>query len=114
MMQFEENMDGKWLTIILVPDFIEAHSGRQFGEPTMKQTRVTTRAGANAYDCEEWEDYKLTKEQALVAYAFEAGREYQHNRKLRKRIDDACHNGWEESRKQREQQEIDNVRGEGI
>lgn len=93
-MVMKEYYDGDWLVVDIVPDFIEAHSARCFGSPTIKGTRVHTEVGAGAYINSEWRDYRIKKQQAFVAYVFEAGREFQRSRTLRKKIDDAVDFGW--------------------
>ena len=118
-MTFEEHTDGKWLVVTLVPGFIEAHSGVQFGTPTPISTRITTPTGAGAWINKEWDAYgskknPFTEQQALVCYAFEVGREYQRNRKLRKKISDACAEGWAITNAQSEVEEILKHQGEGI
>ena len=91
----KEHYEGKWLVVELVPDFIEAHSGRQFGSPTVKGTRIHTEVAAGAYINNECRDYKLKKANAFAALCFEAGREYQRSRALRKRINEAVTQGWQ-------------------
>lgn len=95
-MNNNEHYEGDWLIVDLVPNFIQANTAIQFGSPTVIGGRVHTEVAAVAYQNKEWDDYgSLTEQQALIACAFEAGREYQRNRKLRKRIDEACQHGWE-------------------
>ena len=118
-MTFEEHMNGKWLVVTLVPGFIEAHSGVQFGTPTPINTRITTPTASGAWFHKEWDCYgspeqPLTEEQCLVCYAFEAGREYQRNRKLRKRLSDATADGWAKYNEDEAAAEILRHQGEGI
>ena len=82
-----EYRDGQWLVLELIPDLIVADSGIQGGEPTIKGTRMTTVTLAFAYENHEVQCYgDYSEQQAFAAYCFEAGREYQRNRKLRKRL----------------------------
>lgn len=95
-MKFNERMDGDWLVVELVPEVIEANTAIQFGEPTVCGSRITTQAAAWAWIDKNWDDFGgLTKEAAFAAHCFEAGRQYQRDRKLRKKIDEACSAGWE-------------------
>ena len=113
-MNFDEHMDREWLVITLVPGFIEVHTGVQFGTPTPIKTRVTTLAASGAWENQAFEDYEITEEMALVCRAFEVGREYQRNRKLRKRIDEACSAGWRTSNERTASKEAKLHLGEGI
>ena len=114
----KEHKDGKWLIIELVPDFIEAHSGIQFGSPTVVGSRIHTEVAAGAYEHDGEQGWggmrhnypNLTKQRGFAALCFEAGREYQRNRKLRKRIKEACHEGWQQHNKE----EADKNKGAGI
>lgn len=114
MRMFKEHQDDKWLVVELILGFIEAHSGRQFGTPTIEGTRIPTYTAAGAWENNECGAYGLTKQQAFAAFCFEVGREYQRNRKLRKRIADACHEGWEQYQKEEAELEIERHKGEGI
>ncbi len=95
-MKFTERHDGDWLVVEFIPSFIEAATNIQFGSPTIVGTRIPTYTAAGAWWNKEWDAYgSLTELQAFACACFEAGIEYHRNRKLRKRIDEACSHGWE-------------------
>lgn len=101
-MKFQEHMDEQWLVVDLVPGLIEVHAGRSFGSPVIINRRVQTEVAAARYRDHDWRDVRIKKMQAFAAYCFEAGREYQRSRSLRKRIDKAVSAGWEQYREKKE------------
>lgn len=92
------HMDGVWLVDTILPGFIEAHSGRQFGEPTVINDRYPCSAGWAWEYLDDPEKASMTREQIIAACAFEAGRDWQRSRKRRQRIQQAVHDGWEKVR----------------
>ena len=93
-MNFREYKDRHWFVAELVPDFIEAHTARRFGDACIKGTRVPTDTAAFAWKDKDWDDYCITEQQAFAAYCFEAGYEYHRNRKLKQRIAEGVSEGW--------------------
>lgn len=86
--------DETYLIDTIMPDYIVAHSGRKFGEPTIIGTRLP---------CETWyledpEGYGIPREQALVAAAFHYGRLWQRSRKRRQRMEQVVKALWDRFR----------------
>jgi uncharacterized protein (DUF433 family) len=93
-MEFKETMDRNWLVVELVPDLIVVHTGIQFGDTTIKGTRIPTDTAAFAFQDGNFAAWDMTEKQAFAAYCFEAGKQFNRNRKLRKRIGEAVAFGW--------------------
>jgi len=91
----KESTDGIWRVFELVPDIIVAHPGVQAGEPTIKNTRVSTHVAGYSFEARTWRDYHIKKEQAFAAMCFEAGRQFPKSRSLQKKIDAALREGYE-------------------
>ncbi len=92
-----ERIENGYLVVELVPDIIEAHAGIREGDPVIAGTRISVEIAAITYTEKSWASWRgaLAEEQAKIAFAFEAGRNYQKNRKLRKRIEQSNIDGGE-------------------
>ena len=93
--------DGVWAVDELVPGFIEAHAGIQVGCPCLIGTRLPTYAKWVWHDLDDPVSRKrerLTREQIIALYCFEAGVEWQRSRLRRQRMDEAVNKGWENYR----------------
>jgi len=81
--------DGIWPVETLVPGFIEAHGGIQFGSPCLIGTRLPTYATWVWYyldDPKGLTEEGLTREQVIALCAFQAGVEWWQSRNRRKRF----------------------------
>jgi len=87
----KEYEDREWSVFEFIPDLIVVHSGVQAGEPTIKATRVPTCVASNAYRERDWRGYRIKKEQAFAAFCFEAGRDYEKNKR---KINKAVNESW--------------------
>ena len=74
----------------IMPDWIEAHSGICFGEPTL----IGHRLRCSPHYLEDPADYSIRREQALVLAAFCYGVEWQRSRKRRARMEKAVKDFW--------------------
>lgn len=90
----EEEFQGiKYLVDDLVPGWIVAHSGIQFGVPTLKGTRFPT---SSTWCFDDPSTYGWTTEQAFAARCFEAGVQWQRSRERRKRMSEVVAKLWKE------------------
>lgn len=117
-MNFAEHREKGYLIVTLVPDFIVVHTGIQSGEPTIVNTRIPTQTAALVYGEQGaryfQRAYELDDKFGFASFCFEAGREYQRNRKLRKHIDEALYAGSEEWMRKENEKEARLQRGAGI
>ena len=91
----------KYLVDVLVPGFIEASSGVQFGEPCLKGTRFPFSIGLGWLweyldKPDELKEMRLTRDQVIVLAGFHAGFEWHRGRKRRKAMWDAVDRLWEQ------------------
>lgn len=85
---------------VLLPGFIEASSGVQFGEPCLKGTRIPFYVGLGwvwqALDSKQDRALeRLTRENIIALAAFHAGFNWHKDRKRRKTMTDAVRELWE-------------------
>ncbi len=92
--------EDRYYVDVLVPGFIEAHSGYQFGSPCLKGTRIPYYVGLGWV----WEELDapegcssegLTRENIIALASFHAGVEWQRSRKRRKRMTEEVAKLWE-------------------
>ena len=101
-----EHHDGDWLVIEILPGFLEAHAGRNFGKPTIVGHRLYAELGLAQSVYEDEEDHPgPSKEQRLALYAFSLGVAWQRSRKLRERMEQAVAAGWNKRRELRNKAE---------
>lgn len=81
----------------LVPGFIEANSGMQFGAPCLIGTRITYDSGWlwEGLDRPSLRPEGVTREQIIALAAFHAGYEWHRSRKRRKKMDEEVTKLWE-------------------
>ncbi len=99
---------------VLLPGFIEASSGVQFGAPCLKDTRLPTYVGLGwVWDTLDDRHGRrvegLIREQIIALAAFDAGVEWQRSRKRRKRMDDEVKRLWERIAQEREAWEAGSI-----
>lgn len=87
----------RYVVDVLLPGFIEANSGIQFGEPCLIGTRIPFSVGLGWVweELEDPYDKRLTREDVIALAAFQAGYEWHRSRKRRKKMEDAVSALWE-------------------
>ena len=86
--------DGHYFEVLL-PGFIEANSGRQFGEPCLIGTGIPFSATWVWEYLDRPEGVPATREQIIALAAFEAGYEWHRSRKRRRKMDEEVTKLWE-------------------
>ena len=81
----------------LLPGFIEANSGMQFGEPCLIGTRIPFSVGLGWVweSLDSPEGVPATREQIIALAAFCAGYNWHRSRKRRKKMDEEGTKLWE-------------------
>ncbi len=98
--------NGIWAIQEIIPGYIVRHAGIQAGEPTIPGTRMTTSSlwmwsfhDATEENIRDVVHPGISRDQLLVACAFEMGRNYEKQRVARKRFDAERDRCWAEQNK---------------
>jgi uncharacterized protein (DUF433 family) len=92
----EAKDEGRYYVEVLLPGFIEASSGMQFGVPCLIGTRIPHYVGQGwvweSLDAPRYEG--LTREKIIALAAFDAGYEWHKSRKRREKMGEEVAKLW--------------------